>query len=410
MRWLAAIALAAAAAWSFARTVDPNAESRDLDFGAIYRGAQAVSRGETPYVVDRFGPLGSYIYSPAWAYLLKPLASFEYVGARRIWMAINWLLAAGCVAMSLRLTFGRATVTALGLWLTVLPVASYYWSTLRAGQIGLLMAALFLGWAYCRRMGWRFTGGALLAASVAVKLAPAILVPYLLIRRDWRGLAGVAAGGMALVLLPTWWVGLDNAVRLHFEWAAHCRNTQVAVQALRPENQALLGQLTRLPHISNGYVLYDAAAFDAMNHAYPMVVLAIATMAHAAIAMRRRRPTFLSSEQMENRDIAVLILAMLLLHPRAWTYNFVGLVLPCAMLAHRALIPSQRRWVAFAALAVLAGVCAIPKPAAVADWSLLRWLIQGKDFWAALLATAISVLPSCRAARAGSRPEFAQAA
>lgn len=408
----ARLAVAVAVALSFARTVDPKAESRDLDFGALYRGAQAVARGDSPYVNDRYGPLGAYIYSPAWAYVLRPLAWFDYTSARRIWMTVNWLLAAGCVAMALRLAFGRVSVPALALWLTVLPVASYFWSTLRAGQFSLVMAALYMGWALCRRIGWRFTGGALLAASVAVKLAPGILVPYLLVRRDWRGLAGVAAGGLTLALMPAYWVGVDDAVLQHLEWYAHCRDTQVVVQALRPENQSLLGHLTRLPHISNGYALFDVPAFDAIYRAYPLIVLAMIAGIYGTLAWRRCRFKTLPDDEAEIREISILILAMLLLHPRAWTYNFVGLALPCAMLARHIVTGTERRWLALAGLVLMAAVCVMPKPSVASDWTFLRWLHQGKDCWAALVVVTIGAWPQRRQPEIVCRadPEFSQAA
>lgn len=401
-----------AIAMSFARTVDPNAEARDFDFGALYRGAQAVARGESPYVNDRYGPLGAYIYSPTWAYLLRPLTWFDYTSARRIWMAINWILMTASVAMALRLAFGRVSVPALALWLTVLPVSSYFWSALRAGQISIFMAALYLGWATCRRAGWRFTGGALLAASVAVKLAPGMLVPYLFLRRDWRGLTGVAVGGAAIVLLPACWVGVNETARQHLEWAAHCRDTQIVVQALRPENQSLLGHLTRLPHISNGYMLFDAAAFDAINRAHPFIVLTVVASTYGGLAWRRSRLKSMDRDDVENRELSILIVAMLLLHPRAWTYNLVGLVLPCAILAERIVTRTDRRRLALAGLVLMAVICAMPKPPAASDWTFIRWLHQGKDCWAALVVMTIGAWPARRRLENASpaNVDFAQAA
>src|SRR5437868_12176317 len=38
---------------------------------------------------------------------------------------------------------------------------------------------LCLGWAACRRAGWRFSGGLLLAAGCGLKLAPLLLTPSL---------------------------------------------------------------------------------------------------------------------------------------------------------------------------------------------------------------------------------------
>src|SRR4051794_18651644 len=87
-RWLAAlsvVALIGAVGFSLVRTVGKSADFKDLDFGAYYRGARAVNRGETPYVVDEYGPLGSYVYGPALAFAMQPLASLDYNWACRLW-------------------------------------------------------------------------------------------------------------------------------------------------------------------------------------------------------------------------------------------------------------------------------------------------------------------------------------
>ena len=51
------------------------------------------------------------------------------------------------------------------------------------------MTLTCLGWAAARRAGWHFSSGLLLAAGCVLKLAPVVLIPYLLVRKDWRGLA-----------------------------------------------------------------------------------------------------------------------------------------------------------------------------------------------------------------------------
>src|SRR5207248_4897322 len=82
-------------------------DCQDMDFGAYYRAAVAVSQGESPYTLDEeegaFPPrakrldgypsLGAFPYAPAYAYLLSPLHSLDYLWACRAWMLLNWLLA-----------------------------------------------------------------------------------------------------------------------------------------------------------------------------------------------------------------------------------------------------------------------------------------------------------------------------
>ncbi len=386
--------LAGAVAFSLARTAGKSADFQDCDFGAYYHGAAAVARGATPYFVDARGPLGTFVYSPAFAFALVPLASLEYLWAARLWTVINWGLATGCVALALRLTGTNRTTVAATL-LVAVPIAGYVWANVRVGQVGTLVAALCLAWAACRRFGWQFLGGLCLAAAVAVKIAPALLVPYLVIRRDGRGLAGVIVGGVALVLLPAPWVGFDGTVRLHRAWAAHCRLTQVGEQTIRVENQSLLGELARLPWVSEAGYCVDAANFAALESYYPLVALVLAAAVYGWVVCDLRR----GGVPREELHLAVLLVAMTLLHPRGWACNFVALALPCALLA-RSVEHRATSWrPAVVALALVAVACAAPKAAPAPGFSPARWLLQGKDFWAAV---AVAVC-CCRATTSAGR-------
>src|SRR5262249_6155092 len=95
---------------------------------------------------------------------------------------------------------------------------------------------------------------------------------------------------------------------------------------------------------------------------------------------------------------AIMLVALTVIHPRAWTCNFVTLVLPCAMLA-RTIIERGRGWqIALIGLLLLTGVCALPKVGPAGGWSWWRWVRQGKDFWAAI--NVVSICGYCGMRRA----------
>jgi hypothetical protein len=382
------VALIGAIGFSLIRTIGKSTDYQDLDFGAYYRGALAVSRGETPYVVDEYGPLGSYVYGPALAFMMQPLVLLDYIWACRLWTLFNWALTCGCVAMALGLAGVKDRRHLLmAFWLTTIPTASYFWSGIRVGQASILMVTLCLGWGLCLRSGRSLTGGCLLAAATSLKLAPGFLIPYLLVRRDWRGLFGVCLGGIVLFLVPVTWVGFDGCARLHLEWAAHCRNTQVIEQTFRPENQSLIGELTRLPWVSNGHELFSADRLAGASRIYPWIAVGLCVGIHGIIGWRRRNSA--SPAAFEIRAIAILLVAMTLIHVRAWTCNFVALVLPSAMLA-RVIIERGRGWrLGLVGLLVLTCVCALPKIGPASDWSWWRWILQGKDFWGAVVIVTL---------------------
>jgi hypothetical protein len=388
------------------------------DYDAYYRGAVRVANGETPYVLDEFGFHGTYRYPPALAYAMIPLTALDVATAGRLWFVFNGLLMAGTTWLVMRLAFGSRSGS-VGLYATLLAVVAcscYVCQNLFQGQVSLAMTACCFGWALCHRTGRPFAGGTLLAAGVALKLAPLVLLPYLVLRKDWRGLAGVAFGGTLLALAPAPWVGLERMASLHREWLAHAKATQVPEQNYRPGNQGLMGMLARLPHVSNGRVCYSDDHLAAIERAHTPLVMIFAAGLYGWLAwdMTFRRKS-LSSEKArarENRDLTLLFTFMTLAHPCAWRCNFLPLLLPCVLLARHAadggafsrlsrgtllLVTAAWVWPALYSAydlvlnrdALAAGemtVLHVLKGRSVVEtWSLVVYAIQGAHFWTALI-------------------------
>src|SRR5262249_28065172 len=189
------------------------------------------------------------------------------------------------------------------LWLATLPMASYFWNNISAGQLGALMVALCLAWAVCQRQGRSFLGGIFLALATALKLAPALLIPYLIVRRDWRGLACFFVGGLARVLAPPPGRGLNGAIGLNVKWPRHCNNTQIGAQTCRIENQSMLGMLARLPTID----------YRMLQQVYPLILLVLAGAAYAWIICCRRGTRTPEEERSQgNLHLALLFILMTL--------------------------------------------------------------------------------------------------
>jgi hypothetical protein len=384
--------LALAVAWSFRGTFG-KPDCQDLDFGSYYRAGRAVARGETPYMMDAHGPLGVYPYAPAYAYLFAPLSCLDYFWACRVWLAINWLVTLACVVLALDLVFGPRGPERWPVGLLALaPTAAYFWANVRVGQVGALMLLGCLAWAVCRLRGRPFVGGLALASACALKLAPGLLVVYLALRRDLRGLAGVLVGGAALFLLPAAWVGAGGTVRLHAEWIRHTAATHVAEQTFRPGNQSLLAQLARLPAVSDGHTLHSRENLETLYRLYPVLVLALAAGIFLWIIRDARMARAIPAEgqrRRENLHFALLLVFLTLAHPRAWRCNLVALLVPCVLLAEHVWHRRRGFRVALAALVVIGLACVWPTAGVgVAGWGPGAWLLLGKHFWAAALAAA----------------------
>ncbi|HYT92418.1 MAG TPA: glycosyltransferase family 87 protein, partial [Gemmataceae bacterium] len=335
--------------WSFWGTIG-KPDCQDMDFGAYYRAAVAVGRGESPYTLDEedqrcpprakrlegYPSFGAFPYMPAYAYLLSLLRHLDYLWACRLWMLLNWLAVAAAFWLSLSLALGgRATSSQVWgiLLLAGVPIAGYLWACVRLGQIALWMTVGCLGWAWCQQRGRPFIGGLMLAAASALKLAPLALVPYLILQRDRRGLAGVAVGAVVIGLLPVAWVGWEGTLRLHQEWVHHTIATDVPLQTYRPGNQSLLGLLARLPLVSDGHELLAPENLAALKRVHPGLLAALAGALYGWILWSRRtHPLDALPQQARDRDrghLALLFVFLTLAHPHAWRCNYVGLLFPC---------------------------------------------------------------------------------
>lgn len=208
-------------------------------------------------------------YPPFAALLFTPLTLLDVPDMRALTTLANLLLLVVFVALSLRLIGGdtpHARVrTALGL--SALAVwCEPVWTTLRYGQINLLLGVLVL-WDLSRRPGHRWAGVGI-GVAAAIKLTPALFAVFLLAtgaaealrRGPWRPavrhacVAAVSFSGatlLAAVVLPR-----DS-------WRFWTRMVFEAGRVGLPEdtaNQSLRGVLSRLLHTAEPGLWWAVAA------------------------------------------------------------------------------------------------------------------------------------------------------
>ena len=188
-------------------------ESLQADFAAFYTAGEAVLHGVSPYRthpdhdppiwdgIDRYRH-SRFLYPPLVARLFAGFALLPYAAAKWLWMAVSL----ACVAAALRtwlrvagLRLGFDGLLALGAWVALFHPLLLL---LERGQIDAVTLALLAGGTASLARGEdRLRSGGLLAVATLLKLNLALLVPFLLLRRRWRALAGYAAALAALALL-----------------------------------------------------------------------------------------------------------------------------------------------------------------------------------------------------------------
>ena len=149
----------------------------------------AVSNGVLPYV-----------YPPYFALALAPAAMLSYVASYLSWLLLNTVL----FILALALLQRYASLTrdgALLLWVAAVAFLPLL-AALTQGQTSFLILALLAGVFFAARTGRDWLTGVLLALAL---IKPPIVLPFLLlflVRRRWGVVAGFAATGLCLALVP----------------------------------------------------------------------------------------------------------------------------------------------------------------------------------------------------------------
>ncbi|WP_409057665.1 glycosyltransferase 87 family protein [Streptomyces sp. SYP-A7185] len=291
-------------------------------------------------------------YPPFAALLFTPLTLLDTADIRTLATLGNLLLLVAFAYLALRLVgpaphpgharVERAACLQSALWVSALAVwAEPVWTTLRYGQVNLLLAVLVL-WDLTRRPGHRWAGLGI-GVAAAIKLTPALFAVFLLLtgvaeaarRGPWRTpvrhacVAAVSFSGATL---------LAAAVLPYDSRRFWTRMVFEAGRVGLPEdtaNQSLRGVLARLLHTAEPglWWVVAGAATGALG-------LAVAVRA----ALRGERA----------RAVVSCAATALLVSPVSWSHHWVWCV-PMALLVwteagHRA---GRARWTATGAVALV---------------------------------------------------------
>jgi len=278
--WIAAAALILLAAVSLRRG--------GQDFAVYWRAAGRALGGEPLYPgADGFL---AYRYAPGTALLFAPFAALPLTTAKVVWYA----LMVGCGVMAVRRLAAPAggrsgAVTALVLLALARPLLEEF----QCGQTNLVVLLLLMTAFAWEDEGRALRSGLLISLAFGLKLAPALLLADLALRRRWRVLCGFTLGAAAIAVAPVPWYGLAGTVALHRAWAGSLSSAAPTTTA-DGANQSILGVAARLG----------------------VPTLAAMVAAALLVAWVLRQPT------LEKRR-ALLLFCMALASPMGWIQNYV---------------------------------------------------------------------------------------
>jgi alpha-1,2-mannosyltransferase len=310
---------------------------------AIVRWAPQLQQLDEEDIYQRF----AYPNPPIMAILLWPLAELPPLAAALLW----FYLKVGMTLLALHWVFRLverherpfpAWAKVLATLLSLRPIMG----DLSHGNVNLFILFLVVAALYSFHRGRDLTAGVVLALAMCCKVTPALFVPYLIWKRAWRALAGVALGlGLFLAVVPSIILGpVRNANDLSSWFSVmvlpYARD---GVVTSKHNNQSLPGLVYRLVTDSPSYVSYQGEKyipmqFDNLLSLPPetarwiikgcMLAFGVGVVLVCRTATRDRRGWRLAAE------FGIVLLGMLLFSERTWKQHCVTLLLPFAVLSY----------------------------------------------------------------------------
>jgi hypothetical protein len=301
---LVSIAVLAAVAWPYWWWLYRLCASLHYnDFGKFYYGVLAWREGRSLYSLSPASfipglpnPLTNlnppHAMLPVW-----PLTFLPVDWAFALWMVVNGACLLGVTTIVCRTVEWRPSFFQLTVLMAGAPTATWLVTGQLSGLMAVPLTFAWLAW----RSGRLRAAGLWLGVAASVKPFLGLLVLWMLWRREWRALQGIAYSGLAAFLCGLLVFGVAG----HSEWLAATWATSWTWSAM---NASLLGIVTRALTVTPYHVPFGIAAWLVV----PIWLPAVAGI--SVLLARRLRGASVDDAW------GLLVAGALLISPLGWTY------------------------------------------------------------------------------------------
>lgn len=260
-----------------------------------------------------------YIYPPFFALLFSPLARMRPMTAYFAWRGLSTILV--LLSMYLILRSVRPKTDPFTVLVATVGVLCFFpvTETLYQGQVNCLILFLWTAGFYCARTQKAPLSAACFAINTFVKITPMIVVPILLLRRQWKWLLSyfVTVGG--ILAFSIWRMG----------WQAHWVYVSKILPSLSAGNGGYLlkslGAEVRDLYWRRGiFAPSDSWAIPLYLNVL-VRVMSIALYAGVLLYFWKKRR---SGEVALSEELAIAPLVSLIISPVTWRSHFVLILLP----------------------------------------------------------------------------------
>ncbi|NTV29335.1 MAG: DUF2029 domain-containing protein, partial [Candidatus Omnitrophica bacterium] len=309
------------------------------DFRVYHHAAQDILAGKDIYFRET-EDITPFKYSPFFAFIFVPFGILPIKGAAALFFTLNVILTVVLFRLALEVTGAEKRLSAVagyaggrGRWwlygLSGIFLARFVILVWDSGQVNIVMCALVLAGLFMLERKQAMPAGAFLAAAILIKYTPAIFLPYLLVRREFRACAWTVAFLAVWLALPALAVGIGKEWAYLSSWIPSIVETSLDhMSYIDSKNQSLISMVIRFLS-DTGYNINIAhltfrqgqlAGYAAAAGLYALALL----------------PPF-GRKRDQSVDYALLFCFLPLFNPNSWMINFIALAVPCMLLIGRLL-------------------------------------------------------------------------
>ncbi|RPI85409.1 MAG: DUF2029 domain-containing protein [Chloroflexi bacterium] len=283
------------------------------DYKTYYNAASNLLAGESVYASENY-------QTPFTAIFFVPLALLPAGLSSLVWAIISifiyfWMIILVLRELDIQLTLdGKVLLTGLALcWYP-------FFNHIFYGQLSIVIAGCVIGgWALLRR-GKQLPAGLLIGLGAVLKLYPALLILYIILRRQWKAALGFVLAGVMGMIISVIILGPQDVI-FYFSDAMVNR----ILNYTAPNNVSIFGAFSRL--------FTGSRWIDPLVNA-PWLYTLLTGLTVLAIIILLCRITLKHREDAHSADLAYAftIVSMLLISPFTWQHAFPLLVLPFAVI------------------------------------------------------------------------------
>lgn len=155
--------------------------------------------------------IGQYLYPPFFAAAMIPATYLPFEKAKIVWHILLFLLAAASVVLTVKLLYDDYLTVFIIAFVGIM-VAEFVHpmrDLLNVCNVGSLILFLTVAGVFLHKKYPRF-GALFFAVAVFIKLTPIIVVPLMIIKRQWKWLAWFCVWCALLLGVSVWQLGWEN--------------------------------------------------------------------------------------------------------------------------------------------------------------------------------------------------------